>query len=92
MKTVTKAVLGALALASIGAIAAEPASAQRWYGGGYYGGYYPGFYGGYRYRNPCLRPLRFRPGYCFRAYRPYAYGYGRPYFGGYYNYPYRRYY
>ena len=77
MKTFAKAAFGALALASVGALAATPANAAAsfgfsfgspYYGGGYYDGYYRGCYG----------PSRFQPAYCFRP-GP-AYYYGRPYY------------
>jgi hypothetical protein len=70
MKKIATAALGALALASVGALAATPASAQSFgfsFGTPYYaGGYYSSCYG----------PYRFRPAYCFRP-GP-AYYYGRP--------------
>jgi hypothetical protein len=88
MKTITKAALGALALASLGALAATPASAQSfgfsfgtpYYGGGYYGGYYGG--------RSCYGPYRFRPAYCFRPGPAY---YGRPYYRPYAYYGFRDY-
>jgi hypothetical protein len=71
MKTILKAALGALALASVGALAATPANAQSFgfsFGAPYNGGYYSSCYG----------PYRFRPAYCYRP-GP-AYYYGRPYY------------
>ena len=83
MKTIAKAALGALALASFGALAAAPANAESFgfsFGTPYYGGYYD--YGG-SYGGSCYGPYRFRPAYCYRpgptyyygrpSYRPYAY-------------------
>ena len=72
MIRIAKAALGALALASVGALAATPASAQSFgfsFGTPYYGG---GYY------SSCYGPYRFRPAYCFRP-GP-AYYYGRPYY------------
>ena len=89
MKTIAKAALGALALASLGLVAPTPANAASSFGfsfgtGPYYGGSY---YGGY-YDNPCLRPYRFQPAYCFRRAPAYGY-YGRPYYRPYAYYGYR---
>ena len=73
MKTIAKAALGALALASVGALAATPANAQSFgfsFGTPYYSdGYYSSCYG----------PYRFRPAYCYLS-GP-GYYYGRPYYG-----------
>jgi hypothetical protein len=80
MKTIAKAALGALALASFGMATAAPASAQSF---GFSFGTGP-YYGGY-YSNPCYEPYGYRPYYCYRPapvyrsyrpyYRPYAYNY-----------------
>jgi len=88
MKTIAKATLGALALASLGAMTATPANAQASFGfsfgtgpvyGSYNYGYYPGYYGGY-YASPCAQPYRYRPAYCGYTYRRpgYTYYYGYP--------------
>jgi hypothetical protein len=88
MRTIAKAGLGALALASLGAIATAPANAQSFgfsFGTGpVYGGYYNGYSD-----SPCYRPYPYRPYYCDRRYIAPAYGYGygyapRAYYGGYY--------
>lgn len=82
MRTLVKAALGALALASVGATTtATPANAQAYFGFSlgvpYYNGYYGGYYGRPYYR-PYYRPYRsyYRPYY----YRPYRSFY-RPYRG-----------
>jgi hypothetical protein len=85
MKTIAKAALGALALASLGAAATTPANAQSSFGFSFGTGPY---YGGAYYADPCFRPYRFRPGYCFRGPRAYGY-YGRPYYRPYVRYGYR---
>jgi hypothetical protein len=93
MRTIAKAGLGALALASFGVIAAAPANAASSFGfslgtGPVYGGYYDPYYD-----SPCYRPYPYRPYYCDRSYTPgfvYSYGYApRPYYGGYYGNRYR---
>jgi hypothetical protein len=90
MRTILKAGLGALTLASLGVIAAAPANAASSFGfsfgtGPVYGGYYDPYYD-----SPCYRPYPYRPYYCDRTYAPgfvYSYGYApRPYYGGYYGY------
>jgi len=95
MKTIAKAALGALALASLGVAGTTPANAQSF---GFSFGTGPA-YGGYYYSDPCYGPYAYRPGYCYRPayryyrpyYRPYTYGYrdrywdrGRYYRGGWY--------
>jgi hypothetical protein len=92
MKTMAKAALGALALAALGAGTTGPANAQTSFGfsfgsGPYYGDYRSGYYG-----NPCYRPYRFRPAYCFRRGPGYGY-YARPAYRsyGYNDYRYRDY-
>ena len=87
MKTIAKAALGALALASLGMASATPANAQTSFGFSF--GTSP-YYGGY-YSNPCYEPYGYRPYYCYRP-AP-AYGYYRPYYRPYGYYGYRdRYY
>ncbi len=86
MKTIAKAALGALALASLGAVASAPAEAATSFGfsigpGPYFGGYYGGYYGDY-YPDPCLRAYPYRPGFCYGPAPVYGYTYDRPYYYG----------
>ena len=74
MKTIAKAALGALALASLGVAGTTPASAQSF---GFSFGTGP-VYGGYYYSDPCYRPYPYRPAYCYQP-AP-VYGYYRPYY------------
>src|SRR3977135_608497 len=90
MRTIAKLGLGALALASLGAIAIAPANAASSFGfsfgtGPVYGGYSDPYYD-----NPCNRPYPYRPYYCDRYNAPYygfSYGYApRPYYCGHHRY------
>jgi len=83
MKTIVKAALGALALASLGAAAATPANAASSFGFSFGTG--PSYGGGY-YADPCFGPYRYRPYYC-RPAPVYRY-YDRPYYGRSYYRPY----
>ena len=87
MNTITKAALGALTLASVGVLTAAPANAQASFGFSFGSGPY---YGGAYYADPCLRPYRFQPAYCYRG-LDYRYYYGRPYYRPYAYYRYRDY-
>lgn len=75
MKTIAKAALCVLALASLG-MAATPANAQPSFGFSFGPGPY---YGGSYYSDPCYGPYVYRPYYCYRPAPAYGY-YARPYY------------